>query len=83
VPLEKQCSHKEQKEMNMSSKPKGDERKELHAIPSQEAEKGESSVAKGGREEEIRRRAYEIYSNAANNQAGSWTIGRPSAGCLR
>jgi hypothetical protein len=47
--------------MNMSSKPKANERQELHAIPSQEAETGEVAVANGARDEEIRRRAYEIY----------------------
>jgi len=47
--------------MSMSSKPKGNERKELHAIPSQGAETGEASVGNGARDEEIRRRAYEIY----------------------
>jgi hypothetical protein len=47
--------------MNMSSKPKANERQELHAIPSQEAETGQAQVANGPRDEEIRRRAYEIY----------------------
>jgi hypothetical protein len=47
--------------MNMSSKPKANERQELHAILSQEAETGEAAVANGARDEEIRRRAYEIY----------------------
>jgi hypothetical protein len=45
----------------MSSKPKGNERKELHAITSQVAETGEASVGNSTRDEDIRRRAYEIY----------------------
>jgi DUF2934 family protein len=45
----------------MSSKPKGNERKELHAITSQVAETGEASVGNMARDEDIRRRAYEIY----------------------
>ena len=45
----------------MSSKPKANERQELHAIPSQEVETGEAPVTNGARDEEIRRRAYEIY----------------------
>jgi hypothetical protein len=32
-----------------------------HAIPSQEAETGETSLGRSTREEKIRRRAYEIY----------------------
>ena len=45
----------------MSSKPKANERQELHAISSQEAATGEAPVAARARDEEIRRRAYEIY----------------------
>jgi len=45
----------------MSSKPKANERQELHAILSQEAATGEAPVGNGARDEEIRRRAYEIY----------------------
>jgi len=45
----------------MSSKPKANERQELHAIPSQEEATGEAPVANVARDEEIRRRAYEIY----------------------
>jgi len=44
----------------MSSKPKRNETKEIHAIPSQEAETGETSSGSSARDEEIRRRAYEI-----------------------
>jgi len=48
--------------------------------PTQAAETGEASVGNASRDEDIRRRAYEIYSNAANNQAVSWTIGsKPKA----
>jgi hypothetical protein len=47
--------------MSMSSKPKANERQELHAIPSQQAATGEAPVANAARDEEIRRRAYEIY----------------------
>ena len=45
----------------MSSKPKANERQELHPIPSQEAATGDASVANAERDKEIRRRAYEIY----------------------
>jgi len=45
----------------MSSKPKRNETKELHAIPSQEAEAGETSSGSSARDEKIRLRAYEIY----------------------
>jgi hypothetical protein len=45
----------------MSSKSKANEKQELHAIPSQEADTGHAQVANGPRDEEIRRRAYEIY----------------------
>ena len=44
----------------MSSKSKR-ETKELHAIPSQEAETAETSSGRLARDEKIRRRAYEIY----------------------
>jgi len=45
----------------MSSKPRRNETKELHAIPSQEAETGETSPGRSVRDEKIRRRACEIY----------------------
>ena len=45
----------------MSSKPKGNETKELHAITSHVAETGEASAGNRVRDEDIRRRAYEIY----------------------
>jgi len=45
----------------MSSKPKRNETKELHTIPSQEAETGETSSGSSARDEKIRLRAYEIY----------------------
>jgi hypothetical protein len=48
--------------MIMSSKTKANKRNDLHAILSQEAGTGEASIASGARTEEIRRRAYEIYS---------------------
>ena len=65
--------------MNMSSKPKGNEITATQAISTQVATGG-VSVEKSARDEDIRRRAYEIYSSAANNRAVSWTIGsKPSA----
>jgi len=46
--------------MNMSSKPKRNGSTEPQATSTQ-AETGEPSVANSARDEEIRRRAYEIY----------------------
>ena len=43
----------------MSSKPKGNA--EPHAISARAAETGEASAGNAAREEDIRRRAYEIY----------------------
>jgi hypothetical protein len=54
----------------MSSKPKGNERKEIHAITSQVAETGEASVENRARAEDIRRRAYEIYLERGAEQPG-------------
>jgi hypothetical protein len=48
------------KEKSMSSKPKGKGSTEPQAISSQ-AETGEVPAGNSGRDEEIRRRAYEIY----------------------
>ncbi len=45
----------------MSSKPKGKGNAEPHAISAQAAQTGEASVGNAERDEEIRRRAYEIY----------------------
>jgi NAD(P)-dependent dehydrogenase (short-subunit alcohol dehydrogenase family) len=45
----------------MSSKPKRNASKGPHAISAQAAETGEASVRRAAREEDIRRRAYEIY----------------------
>ena len=45
----------------MSSKTKPNTQTDLHAIPSQEAGRGEVSIPNAARAEEIRRRAYEIY----------------------
>jgi hypothetical protein len=45
----------------MSSRSKANEKQKLYAIPSQEAQTGQAQVANGARDEEIRRRAYEIY----------------------
>ena len=44
----------------MASKPKGTERTEPHSITTR-AETGEASVANAARDEDIRRRAHEIY----------------------
>jgi hypothetical protein len=49
------------KEMSVSSKPKGTGNAELHAISAQAAETGEASVENAERDDDIRRRAYEIY----------------------
>src|SRR5260370_27309546 len=45
----------------MSLKPKGNGTTGSHATPTQAAETGEPSVKSAVRDEEIRRRAYEIY----------------------
>jgi hypothetical protein len=45
----------------MSSKPKGNGTTGPHATATQVAETGETSVRNAARDEEIRRRAYEIY----------------------
>ena len=45
----------------MSSKPKGNGTRGSHATATQAAETGETSVRNTSRNEEIRRRAYEIY----------------------
>jgi hypothetical protein len=45
----------------MSSKRKRNETKEPHTIPSREAETGETSSENSARDEEIRRRSYEIH----------------------
>src|SRR6202051_1898956 len=56
---QRQFTHKGE-EMNMSSIPKRNE-SAGHANPSQGAEATESSLRNAGRDEDIRRRAYEIY----------------------
>ena len=45
----------------MSSKPKGNLSTGPQATNTQAAEKGEASVGNAARDEDIRRRAYEIY----------------------
>jgi len=45
----------------MSSKPKRNETKELHATPGQKAEAGQTSSGSSARDKKIRRREYEIY----------------------
>jgi hypothetical protein len=45
----------------MSSKPKGNGSTGPHAAPTQAEETGETSVGNAARDEDIRRRAYEIY----------------------
>ena len=45
----------------MASKPKVSESKAPQAIPAKAAEAVEASTANAAREEDIRRRAYEIY----------------------
>ena len=45
----------------MSLKPKGEGTTGSRATATQAAETGETSVKNAGRDEEIRRRAYEIY----------------------
>jgi hypothetical protein len=45
----------------MSTKPKGNGSTGPHATPAQAAETREASVVNGARDEDIRRRAYEIY----------------------
>jgi hypothetical protein len=47
--------------MSMSSKPKKHVSTGPHATSAHAAETGESSVGNAARDEEIRRRAYEIY----------------------
>jgi hypothetical protein len=45
----------------MSSKPKGNLSTGLRATPIRAVETGEGSPGNAGRDEEVRRRAYEIY----------------------
>jgi Protein of unknown function (DUF2934) len=52
---------KRKKEMSMPSKPKGKGNAEPHAISAQAAETIEAPVGNAERDEDIRRRAYEIY----------------------
>jgi Protein of unknown function (DUF2934) len=55
-------SHKERKkEMSMPSRPKGNRSTGPQATNTQAAETGEASVGNAARDEDIRRRAYEIY----------------------
>lgn len=62
----------------MSLKPKRDGSTELQATSTQ-AETG-VSVKDSAHDEEIRRRAYEIYLERGQHQAVSWTIGfKPNA----
>ena len=49
------------KEKSMASKPKVSESTALQAIPAKAAETREASAANAARDEDIRRRAYEIY----------------------
>lgn len=70
----------------MSSKLKNNSGAEPQATSTQ-PETREVSVGNPARAEEIRRRAYEIYLDAANNQAVTWTIGsrrnkNSNAACL-
>jgi hypothetical protein len=56
-------------------KRKRNETKELHAIPSREAETGETSSENSARDEEIRRRSYEIYlerGEQPGRELGDW-----------
>jgi hypothetical protein len=59
VTQQQQCNDKEE-EMSMSSKPKRNGITEPQATSTQ-AEAGEVSVGNSARDEEIRRRAHEIY----------------------
>jgi hypothetical protein len=58
------------KEMSMSSNPKGNGNAEPHTISAQAAQTGEALVGNAERDEDIRRRAYEIYLERGE-QAGS------------
>jgi hypothetical protein len=49
----------------MSAKPRGNGSTEVEAPSTQAAEKGEIPVGNGARDENIRRRAYEIYLERA------------------
>ena len=59
----------------MASKPKVSESTALQAIPAKAAETREASAANAARDEDIRRRAYEIYLARGEQQAAIWTIG--------
>jgi hypothetical protein len=72
----------------MSSKPRRNETKKIHAIPSQEArrERLRQGVRRVTKKSDVAH--TKSISNAAYNQAVSWTIGsRPNAnlkvGCFR
>ncbi len=54
----------------MSSKPEGKGNAEPHAISAQAAQTGEASMGNTTREEEIRRRAYEIYLERGQQPGG-------------
>jgi hypothetical protein len=49
------------KEKSMASRPKGNESTGLHATSTSAIETPEASVGNAARDEDIRRRAYEIY----------------------
>jgi len=51
----------QKREMRMPSKRKGNESTSPHATPTQVAETPEASAGNAARDEDIRRRAYEIY----------------------
>jgi hypothetical protein len=71
----------------MSSKSKSEGNTEIQATAIQ-AETGDVSVGNPSRDEEIRRRAYEIYLERGEQPAANWTIGskrnaNSTEGCCR
>ena len=58
------------KEMSMSSKPKGNRSTGPQATTTKAADTGEASVGNAARDEDIRRRAYEIYLERGEQPGG-------------
>jgi hypothetical protein len=63
------------REMSMSLRPKRNESTEPQATSTQAAEMGQASVGNASRDEDIRRRAYEIYlarGEQSGRDLGDW-----------
>ena len=68
APLHNSNPAARKRDLSMSSKPKGNGSTGPHATPTQAAETGEASVGNSAPDEEIRRRAYEIYLERGEQQ---------------